>query len=199
MSIGNRIDDAVNKVYAGDNEGALFSVCSAIEATAKKEYGAGGRSNYKKFIHDNLELITGIAFDGKSISTLCLGYSHPELKHSKDGAYPFQDIVYHAIRCGFYHDAKMPEDIEFTSGGVISVMKGRLLLPQSLIYGLVVAIVVSPKNENETASENCMISFGDFSIPFTKLWGRRQEMLWLISVRKENLRIANAQNVNNNK
>lgn len=191
MSIGKRITDAVNKMQADDTEGALFAICAAIEATAKKEYGSGGRSNYKKFIRDNLELITSVALDGKIISSLHLGYSHPELKPSSDGAYPFEDILYHAIRCGFYHEAKMPQDIIFASGMAIGVNQGKITLPISFIHGLMVAIIASPHNSTESADENCMFKIGGFSIPFSKIWGMRDEMRWLMSIRNELQRIAN--------
>jgi len=96
MSIGTRVADAVEKMQASDPDGALFSICAAIEATAKKEHSGGGRSVYKEFIHSNLGLITDVAFGGRRILNINLAYDHPDIDKTSEGLCTVQDILYHA-------------------------------------------------------------------------------------------------------
>ncbi len=62
MSIGSRVSAALDALAKGDAEQALHDICSAIEVTASKEAGKGGRRSYKEFIRDNFVLITRSAF-----------------------------------------------------------------------------------------------------------------------------------------
>ena len=88
MSIGKRVSDAIDKMEASDPEGALFAICAALEATAVKEFGRKGRSGYKDFISQNLELITDIAMGGLRIQNLRLEFDHPEMKKTADWGVP---------------------------------------------------------------------------------------------------------------
>ena len=88
MSVGKRVSDTIDKMGLGDAEGALFQICAAIDVTAKTEFGKSGRRSYKDFIHQNLGLITDIAFGSLKILNLNLRYDHPKLKKNADGCVP---------------------------------------------------------------------------------------------------------------
>jgi len=193
MSIGKRISDTIDKMEAADPEGALFQICAAIDVTAKNEFGKSGSKNYKNFIHQNLGLITDIAFGGRKILNLNLAYDHPELKKNVDGSVPVQDIFYHIVRCGLYHEATLPDDLKFTDDMQIRIEEnGVLVLPSALIYGLICAVVVSPANRDERAPKEAMLNFGEFPIPINKMWGHRNELLWLLDAVNEVTRLHNA-------
>jgi len=189
MSIGKRVSEAIEKMEASDSEGALFAICAPIEATAVKEFNKKGRSSYKNFIHQNLGLITDIAFGGRQILNMNLAYNHPDLKKNSDGTYSFQDIIYHVVRCGHYHEAKIPDNLKFTQEGLISVNDGNLVLPSSLIYGLIIAVVVSPANSGENTNKNEILNLYNFPIPINKLWGKRKEFFWLQDLIREAIKI----------
>ena len=108
MSIGKRVAEAVEKMDAGDPEGALFQISSAIDATAKREFSKAGRRSYKDFVHDNLALITDITFQGTRILNLHFAFDHPQIAKDSSGTCTIQDILYHAVRCGLYHDSALP-------------------------------------------------------------------------------------------
>ena len=189
MSIGKRISEAIEKMDSSDFEGALFAICAAIDATAKKELNIRGRDAYKTFIHQNLGLITDIAFGGTKILNINLKYEHPNIKKTPEGLSSIQDIIYHVIRCGLYHEAKMPDDIKFSSEQKIKVGNNNLILPASLIYGFIVAVMISPANKNEDTSKDEILNLYNFPIPINKLWGRREEFLWLKDLISEAIRI----------
>ncbi len=193
MNIGDRVTDAIDKMAAADPEGALFQICAAIEVTAKNEFGKPGRGSYKDFIHQNLGLITDIAFGGSKFLNINLGYEHPSLKKNVDGCVPIQDILYHVVRCGLYHDARLPDDLKFADEHQIRMEEhGTLVMPSSLVYGLITAVVVSPTNRGECGSNEGTLNLDNFPIPLSKLWGRREELLWLLDVCNEVRRLHKA-------
>ena len=125
MSIGKRISEAIDKMDASDPEGVLFAVCATLDATAASEFGRGGTS-YKRFVSENLDLITGVAFGGRRILKMRLGFDHPEMKKSPDCAYTIEEILYHAVRCGLYHEERLPDNLQFTNEGQILSKMGHL-------------------------------------------------------------------------
>ena len=180
MSIGKKVSRAMDELQAGDAEEALYQISSAVEATAKAEYGTGGRGNYKNFIHDNFGLITKIAFGHARILKLRIGYSHPEIKSDADGTCSIEEVFYHAVRCGLAHETKLPHNLVFTDEQAIKPDKsGTLFLPKSLVMGLIVAVVVSPANAGEKADKPCGIQYIGLNIPVEKMWGKRAELIRL--------------------
>jgi hypothetical protein len=193
MSVGKRISDTIEKMDVADSEGALFQISAAIEITAKKEYGKSGHENYKDFIHQNMGLITDIAFGGRKILNINLKYDHPGLKKTANGLVPIQDIFYHVVRCGLYHEAALPDNLKFTNEMQIRIEEnGMLVLPSALIYGLICAVVVSPVNHDERVLKEATLNLGEFPILINKLWGRRNELLWLLDAANELMRLHNA-------
>jgi hypothetical protein len=185
MSVGKRVSATIDMMQGGDPEGALFQICAAIDVTASKELGKSGGSSYKDFIHQNLGLITDIAL-GRQILNQNFGFDHPKLKKDANGYVSIQDIFYHAVRCGLYHETALPDDLKFTDEMQIRLDEGGvLILPSALIYGLICAVVVSPINHNEIAPKEGILNFGTFPIPINKLWGRRNELLWLLDAVNE--------------
>src|SRR5262245_55520717 len=108
MSIAKRVMDTIDKLIAGDREGALFQICSAIDATAQAQYGKEGGAQYRRFIHENLELITSVR--GVRRTNFHFEYDlnahrgkRPPIPAQPDGTFSIQDILYYVVRCGLYH------------------------------------------------------------------------------------------------
>jgi hypothetical protein len=200
MSIGKRVSEAWDKLEAGDPESALFAICPAVDATAKREFGKGGRRSYKDFISNNMQLITMLGLGGMNTKELWLPYpnigKNEDLKKGEGGfyplgLYPFEEIVYHIVRCGLGHEAELPPDLEFVDKPEIrSDPSGKLFLPASLVLGLIFAVMLAPVNKDETDSKSRSIRLGDqYPVPLSRLWGRRSEVQWLLECRNEWLRL----------
>lgn len=174
--IGKRVFAAVERMDKEDAEGALHDICSAIEATAKKETGKGGRG-YKEFIHNNLDVITKVAL-GASVLNIRLGFQHPQVKMDSDGTTSIQEILYHVVRCGLYHEGCLPSNLIFGKEQIFRADNGHVTLPGSLVHGLIVAVVTSPANANEKF-ENGGIQLHGIQIAFSSLRGKKQELLTL--------------------
>lgn len=178
--IGKRVTAAVQSMDNEDAEGALHDICSAIEATATKENGRGGRSSYKEFIHNNLDIITKFGL-GNSILNIDLEFQfqNPHMTANPDGTFPIQEILYHVVRCGLYHEGGLPLAVAFSKEAEFSVDDDQLTLPSPLIHGLIVAVVTSPANAQELFPTGG-IKAGGIEIPFSVLRGKKKELQTLL-------------------
>ncbi len=182
MSIGKRVSATLGALAKGDHEQALHDICSAIEVTATKEAGKSGRRSYKDFIADNLVLITRSAFgvDG-TWGSMGFKYDHPDVKPGPNGFCSFEDIMYHVVRCGLYHEATLPSSLTFTNNNVISCDGGKTLsLPAALTKGLTVAVLTSPVNAGEGIDPRYEINIDFVKIVANKLWGKRAALTALL-------------------
>jgi len=178
--IGKRVADAFEHLEANDPDGAMFAICAAIEATAAKEFGRGGRSNYKKFVHDNMKVITHVGL-GMYIHNLNVAISHPDLPVDVNGLCSFQDVMYHAVRCSLYHEAGLPSVVRFHEARVLEAANGCIVLPSPLIWGLVMSVVIAPVNSGEQSPKINLLNIPGFGpLPVNQMWGRRSKVIWLL-------------------
>lgn len=183
MSIGKRVFESITKTQEGDTEGAFFQICAALEDTARREYQAKGKRFFKLFVTDNLLLITKFCFSPGGIAGLRVAYSHPQIKSDAKGLCGIDDVIYHAIRCGLYHEGKLPDNLKFGPERAFRPgMDGSLYLPQDLVMGVTLAVVLSPVNAGESLPEERYLQLHPLPLPFSKLWGRRQEVTWLLDL-----------------
>jgi len=182
VGIAARIGDALQKVSAGDAEGALFHVCAAIEATAHREGRGRGRAAYKAFLSDNVGIITGVTL-GTYLSGLKVEFSHPELHRSKSeiaaGPPGIEEFVYCLMRCSLYHTTELSSALRLTSNKIGTDSEGYLLLPRSLVIGLIVAVVVSPANADEQIESSYSVGFLGNPYVVNDLWGQREAVVAL--------------------
>lgn len=172
MSIDIRVRNAIQHFAQGDSESALHDICSAIEATCKRAVGSGGRSKYKQFVKDNVEVITRVATGGMvrtyGIHVL---YDHPNVQKDAGGGCSLQDILYHVVRCGLYHESSIPKDIVFHDTTLIGNENGILYLHKGFVLGLIVAVMVDPANAEFTGPAGLGFSCDGGSIQFDEIWG----------------------------
>ena len=178
MTIGKLVSEAIVKMNADDPEFALFLLCAPIEKTAAVEYGQRGRASFKRFIHDNVRLMTRFVF-GSSIGGINFAYSHPCPKpgHPTEGIWTIEDVLYYAIRCGFYHDVELPPNIIFAKDNTFSGGGGQITIPAKLIHGVIVAVIVAPSNRHEKAEGTFTVLLRNEQLALDTLWGKRDELL----------------------
>jgi hypothetical protein len=93
-------------------------------------------------------------------------------------------MLYDVVRCAAVHEAKLPANLRFTKEPVIRLgLHGELALPIDVIYGLLIAVVASPKNAGETAEGDPAFSFAGRSRRLNDLWGKRDEVAAFIGMR----------------
>ena len=71
--LAKRLIEAAEALFVKkDAEAALLPLSAAIDCVAQNIYGRAGRAAYKNFIHERMELITRVAFNGMGIFNLNL-------------------------------------------------------------------------------------------------------------------------------
>lgn len=188
MSIAQRVADAHTQYSDGNPEGALLSIATAVDATAKREYGKGGQANYKRWLTESIGLITPF-FTGLSLSGVRLSYNHPELdkKPSVDGSRSLEEIIYHVLRSDLVHEGSLPENITLTERelGGQDGPDGWLKLPKGMVLGLIVAVVASPVNARQKLNRELWIGVPRKErtaerIVLDHWWGKRAELMAMI-------------------
>jgi hypothetical protein len=180
-SIGKRVAEAMEKIDARDAEGALYQICSALGSTADREYPNPGGKSYRQFIHDNMSVITRVGMGVEILNLHLGGFSHPEITPDASGTCRFEQVLYHAVRCGLYHEGKLPDDLRFEFGKAFDHRGPVLVLPAELIYGLITAVVIAPVNAGEKLPDHFgFIINGCCRLRADAVWGKRAEFRWLL-------------------
>jgi hypothetical protein len=182
MGVSKRVGSAFAELLKEDAAEALFHICAAIEATAKQESGKSGRASFKGFIDANIALITRVGI-GIRTSGLRLGWSHPDLPTGPAGDASFADIVYHVVRCGFYHQAEISSNIVFTDRELGSDAAGQLMIPRMLVAGLILAVVAAPSNASGTVDATYFVDVDGVRLNLQNCWGTRDQILVRIDPR----------------
>jgi hypothetical protein len=87
------------------------------------------------------------------------------------------EMLYDVIRCTAVHEASLPKNLRFTKQSIIQTgFDGELVLPIDVIYGLLIAIITSPKNSDEQVDEDPLFWFRGKSIRINELWGERDKI-----------------------
>lgn len=172
----------MRNMIANDYPEAMFHICPAIDATAKRFSGKRGRKNYKDFLTDNMDIVCGFSV-GTPLSGIRLNYVIPGIT-APDGSCSLEEIIYHSVRCGLAHEAAIPTNILITENQ-LGDPNGSLLLPKSIICGLIMAVVGSPANSLETCQETLCIHLNGVGFQINQWWGRsgalRKQMLSAIA------------------
>jgi len=182
MSIAKRITEAIDKLVAADYEAALIPASIAVDATASQVYPTKNNNEaFKDWLHDNLALITHIGMGGVSIvGNFSFEYSHPDIRTDENGLCSLEQILYHVVRCGLLHGAKLPSTLRFGQPGITTWEGDTLVLSGGLISGLIAAVVVSPINVGETAPDSYGITVSGRATSLNTLWGQRQALMDIV-------------------
>jgi hypothetical protein len=176
MSIANQVSDAKQKLVADRFEDAVVASSVALSATARLEYPKNGdKEACRKFLEGNLPIISKIAWILFGVSQpINFRYRRLDSKASGISVRTMPEMLYDVVRCTAVHEAKLPDNLRFTKAPVIHVGNdGELVLPIDLIYGLLIAIVASPKNAGQIIEEDPVFSFQEKNIKINSLWGNR--------------------------
>ena len=100
----------------------------------------------------------------------------PGLKDKKEDSIPFEDIIYHVVRCQLLHNAELPDEIEFIDKTRIQNDNGTLKISKTFIIALIVLVVSSKKNKNEQSPARFSIRQRDKILKLDQLWGDKEKI-----------------------
>ena len=188
MSIGRCVERAFDAKDRGDFEDAFIQASIAVAGTSDKEFPAEKSDNakYKKFIRQNIALITKVALGSTFRQGIRLRYHHSKLRKSSDGTYSIEEILYHIVRCCLLHEAGLPANLEITDQVMIRTPDNGspLIIPVALVSGMVTAVVAAPTNSNEEIAERFAISIRSVSIRLNDLTGKREHLNKLLGLER---------------
>lgn len=180
MTISELVQEAIRHLSSGDPEQALVQVSIAIDKTSQQECPTLKQTGprYKQFLHDNLQLIGGAAIGIWATGFFRVNYRHPEITPDAQGYATLEQIVYHAVRCGLLHAGELPKDIQFTTERKMRVdpATNSLLLPYSLIIGLVLAVVGAPTNADQTSPADFTLRMDNKVVQINNFWGNKPKI-----------------------
>lgn len=173
MSVVKDIVDAVESLDGGDAEASLCPLSRALETTARQEYPTmTGDEACRRFVHDNLERIARWSFGGMLTSRMRFRYVHPDVIQDASGMCSLEELIVHVIRCG-RHDEGLPRNLYFTRDQALRLHAQAVVLPQSLLAGLIAAVAASPVNADTIAPQGAGVDLNGNFTPLEELWGRR--------------------------
>ena len=186
MSVGSQVTDAIRKLSQGRFEDAVVAASVALSATARREYRTDGDpSACRKFLGKNLLIISKIGWVSFGVSQP-INFRYRRLDKRKPGidVRTMPEMLYDVVRCTALHEAATPENLRFTPDPVIQTgPDGELVLPIDVVYGLLIAVVASPKNAGERAEGDPTFSFGGRSVQLNELWGKPDEVAAFIGIK----------------
>ena len=187
MSIESQVSDTVKKLSENRFEDAVVAVSIALSATARQEYPTDIDTKAQHtFLNHNLPIISKIGWISFGVSQN-INFKYRRLDRFNKGpeiaTRTMPEMLYDVIRCTAVHEAKLPNNLKFTSDPIIKLGNdGELVLPIDLIYGLLMAVVASPKNAGLKIEENANFVFNNKSILVNELWGKPNKLKAFIEV-----------------
>lgn len=175
ISVGRRVQEAIDHMGHGERLLALTPACIALDVTSQRHAGLdrSSGSNFKRFVQDNLWLITYVGFPGLMASTVRVPFAHPDVRPDSAGCVGIEDIIYHVIRCSLIHSDENASMITWNNAIALGLdQDGNLVLNNGLIWGLVSAVVFSPVNTEESVPDQYWLQVGSFRMFISELWGR---------------------------
>ena len=102
---------------------------------------------------------------------------------------PFGHILYHCLRCELLHKPNAPEVISFHDERVVDNNNFKLALPIGILWGFILATVLSPAFADETYELDETIFWNGFGghSRFSWLWGQRQAFKNLVKLNRQAL------------
>lgn len=186
LNIGKLIAESIDHLDKGEIDQALVDVSIAIDATAKREYQAKGKRHFKDFIRQNMQLISRAGTVNITCQAMRFRLKHPDLRPGADGEVGLEDILYELVRCGLLHEGDLPSCIRFGQEMVFANDGMVITLPKHLIFGLILAVVVSPMNSDQAIPAKYVYkAVGgslDVQLVLNDCWGRRDEVRKVLGI-----------------
>lgn len=170
--VGELVREAIEATERGAIETAFVSTCAAIEETLKKSLAQTDISSgdYRDFIKRHWRLLTFTGLPRAlplslkvefGLTKLIHGFS---LRNAEDTVF---HIVWQTVVVGH-----LPVQFKFHQGGAFEIEKDRILVPATLIRGLIGIVIFQPANKGESVPDNYWINISDFKMFVSEFWGR---------------------------
>ena len=170
--VGELIKQAIEALENGATETALALTCTALAETLKKSLAAeelnGG--DYQNFVKKHWRLLCFTGLPRALPLPLAVEFNLTKLVPGFN-LRSAEELILHLVRQTTLM-GKMPPAFRFHSNGEFAVAHNQILVPASLVGGLVGIVIFQPINKNESVPEKYWLNISDFKMFVSELWGR---------------------------
>lgn len=168
-TVGELVQEAIDFMNAGLYEAAFVPTCAAIGETARKSFD--GAENYQRFVRENWQLISFMGLPRALPLPLNIPFALKRIVPSFNSHHGAKEIIFHLMQQTLA-TGKMPAQFAFAATDVFEIKRNRLLIPLSLLGGLLGVVIVQPINKNEIIDDKYWMNIADFKMFISELWGR---------------------------
>ncbi|MEZ5427534.1 MAG: hypothetical protein R2747_14775 [Pyrinomonadaceae bacterium] len=173
MTIGEHVQEGIDCTDRGLYKMAFVSACAAVTETLKKVAGSDGLSedDLKRFIKENWDLVLFMCLPRALPLALNVPWGIKRIDPKFNVHYGAEEIVLMVMQKTIAL-GRLPDEFDFHAGPSFEVKDGKLLIPHTLVGGLLGLAVVHPINEDEEIGDKYWINISDFKMFVSELWGR---------------------------
>ncbi|RRS08697.1 hypothetical protein EAG18_10910 [Pseudoalteromonas sp. J010] len=171
-TVGCRLDEAIQKISAGDLENALIQVSIAIDVSSKRKWPKQKKvgERYKNFIREHESLIYFMLLGIKGDTKPLVSFPNPN-----GDRYDIAHVYYKAVRNGLLHDGKISDNLSVVDENVLIYKDGKITISKMILMALMLAVICEPVNCNERLSKSYTVTFtNDIDINLNDFWGKRE-------------------------
>jgi hypothetical protein len=170
--VGKFVREAIEATERGALESAFVSTCAAIDETLKKSLAQTDVSSgdYREFIKRHWRLLTFTGLPRALPLSLKVEFGLTRLVHGFQ-LRNAEEAVFHIIRQTAVV-GHLPAQFKFHQGFAFEMEGDKILVPATLIRGLIGIVIFQPANKGESVPDNYWINISDFKMFVSEFWGR---------------------------
>jgi len=170
--VGEFVREAIEATERGATEKAFALICAAIEETLKKSLDQTDVSgvDYQNFIKQNWQLLAFMGLPQALPISLKTEYGLTRLVNGysfRSAEEAISYLVRQTVLIG-----SMPTQFGFHKTAAFDSANKKLLIPASLIRGLIGVVIFQPANKDQSVPDNYWINISDFKMFVSEFWGR---------------------------
>lgn len=175
--VGARIQNVFDCMGRGAINQALAELYSAVQITASGVYEKEPDEDVlcRRFLRDRMEIILGtwlgsVAAPGMRIA----------LQKDSEVCLPLEDILLDLLKCAAA--GQTPAVIWENAAQMMIFRDGNLYSSRSMVWGIVLAVMTCPVNEEQRIGENCWLSTMTFKYLANDLWGKEDQVMRMLQM-----------------
>jgi hypothetical protein len=172
-TLGNLIEQTIEYGDRGLFELAFVPACETVRQTAEKLYQGEENAEpaFQRFLRENWRIISLLAITRDLQIPADIPLVVRQAIPGNAIVNSSEELVIYAVRQTLAMN-RMPLALGFINRGGTVVEGEKLLLPKSLIFAMLAAVIVNPINKDETITDKYWLNMWDFKMFISELWGR---------------------------
>jgi hypothetical protein len=165
-TVGQLVQEAIDYMNSGLAQNAIVPTAEAIDQTTKDSGGGD------KFVKENWDLIVFMGLPRTLPLPMSFPFGLKKILPQFNVHHGAEEIVTFLIR-ETLKNGKMPSEFLFAPNSEFELKDNKLLIPESLILGLLGNVILHPDNKAEEIGDKYWMNISDFKMFISELWGRR--------------------------